>query len=290
MRAALYTRLSCADAGVKETDVVASLRRFAAEVRGWQIAAEISDSRPYPDGERPGLVELGRLIRDRRVDVVVTHRLARLVRHLRHFATFSALLLEHEVELVATEDALDTTDPVGRARFLDLARTLAAIDKEQRSEAAKCGHIRATLKGEAEAFGRPLAVVNPLELLGYWHGGGSQPPLSMSSIAGKLQVSESTVRKRLRELREAGRVDDELRSRNLEAAGGLPKGGRPSKARPVDDAELLVLFQGDRPKPLQTIATTYRMSRDKLAEHLDRLEAAGRLDRARRAANMKGKR
>jgi biotin operon repressor len=84
--------------------------------------------------------------------------------------------------------------------------------------------------------GRPVAAVNPLELLTCWEGRGGRRPLSLREIARKLGVSQATARKRLCELREAGEVDDQARARALAARGGLRRGGRP--ATPLDDADL----------------------------------------------------
>ena len=85
-----------------------------------------------------------------------------------------------------------------------------------------------------------MAVVNPLELLTWWEGRQGRRPLSLRQIAGKLGVSEATARKRLRELREAGKVDDGARVRALAARGALRRGGSP--ATPMEDADLIAVW------------------------------------------------
>jgi DNA-binding transcriptional ArsR family regulator len=82
---------------------------------------------------------------------------------------------------------------------------------------------------------RPARLINPLELLTYWEGRGRQRPLSLREIASRLDLSESTVRARLRALRAAGQVDDTARAQALKNHP-LRKGGRP--ARPIDDRPL----------------------------------------------------
>lgn len=77
--------------------------------------------------------------------------------------------------------------------------------------------------------GRPRKTVNPQELLTWWEGRGGRRPLSLRELARKLGISEATVRKRLRTLREDGQVDDEARAHALAVRGGLRKGGRPAK-------------------------------------------------------------
>ena len=79
--------------------------------------------------------------------------------------------------------------------------------------------------------GRPAIAVNPLELLTWWEGRGGRRPLSLREIGRKLGTSESTVRRHLRTLREAGQLDDQVRTQALANRGGLRKGGRPATLR-----------------------------------------------------------
>jgi DNA-binding transcriptional ArsR family regulator len=79
--------------------------------------------------------------------------------------------------------------------------------------------------------GRPALAVNPRELLTWWEGRGGHRPVSLRELARKLGVSEATVRRRLRDLRNAGQVDDGARAQALAARGGLRKGGRPSRTQ-----------------------------------------------------------
>ena len=76
--------------------------------------------------------------------------------------------------------------------------------------------------------GRPPIAVNPLELLTWWEGRGGRRPLSQRELGRKLGISESTVRRHLRTLREAGQVNDQARTKALATRGGLPQGGRPA--------------------------------------------------------------
>ena len=79
--------------------------------------------------------------------------------------------------------------------------------------------------------GRPPLAVNPLELRLWWEGHGRRRPLSLRELGRKLGTSESTVRRHLRHLREAGQLNADTRARNLATHGGLPKGGRPATHR-----------------------------------------------------------
>lgn len=125
--------------------------------------------------------------------------------------------------------------------------------------------------------GRPVAAVNPLELLTCWEGRAGRRPLSQRETARKLGVSPATVRKRLRALRDAGKIDDQARARALAARGGLRRGGRP--ATPLADADLLAAWsmqlqdarrRGTQPS-LAAIARTLHVSRRRVRARLQEL-------------------
>lgn len=125
--------------------------------------------------------------------------------------------------------------------------------------------------------GRPVAAVNPLELLTCWEGRGGRRPLSLREIARKLGVSQATARKRLQELREAGEVDDQARARALAARGGLRRGGRPAK--PLADADLADAWalqlqaarRRGREPSIAAIARTLHVSRSRVRSRLQEL-------------------
>ncbi|HEX2223280.1 MAG TPA: helix-turn-helix domain-containing protein [Thermoanaerobaculia bacterium] len=121
-----------------------------------------------------------------------------------------------------------------------------------------------SLPEAAEGPRMTCRAVNPLELLTWWEGRGGRRPLSLRELAGKLGVSEATVRKHLRTLRAAGKVDDAVRSRALATRGGLPKGGRP--ANPLDDEDLLALWR-KTPSP-SAVARHLGVSRNRVQARL----------------------
>jgi DNA invertase Pin-like site-specific DNA recombinase len=291
LKAATYVRVSAADAGRSPLPQQDRLRSFA-EGRGWTVELEICDPGPWPEGRRPGLDKLTAAIKAGTVQVVVVQSLDRLARSLRHLANLGGLLVAQDVGLVAMADVLDTTDPGGRARFQDLVEVINGVDKAHRSEASRVGRVRSALKG-ADNWGAPCAEINPLELKGLWEGVAGARPLSTREIAKKLGHSAGTILKYLRELRESGKLDDELRAERLVACGGLRKGGRPSKSGKWNrqrDEELLEVFQGDRPQPISVICRTFRLTRYGLGRHLERLSDAGRLEPGQRAANLQKRR
>ena len=225
MLVALYARTSAADREPVE-QILAELASYAAG-RGWEVTLECVDQGPWPEGRREGLRRLVAAVKAEAVRGVVVRTLSHLARSLRHLSDVGHLLGTQGVALVATEDCLDTTDPGGAIRWRDWLEISGRLDRELRAEAAKLARLRMP----GERWGRPAAVVNPLELLTWWEGRGGRRPLSLRELARKLGVSEATARRRLRRLREAGQVNDTERARALAARGGLRKGGRPEMAR-----------------------------------------------------------
>ncbi|MES1244338.1 MAG: recombinase family protein [Acidobacteriota bacterium] len=222
---ALYARTSAADLGRESAEqILVGLAAYAAG-RGWEVALECADQDPFPEGQRKGLRRLLEAVRAKAVRGVVVRSLSHLARSLRHLNDLGCLLAVQDVALIATEDGLDTTDPGGAIRWRDWLEISGRCDRALRSEAAKLAHLRTP----GQRWGRPAAVVNPLELLAWWEGRGGRRPLSLRDIARKLSISEATARKRLRALRDAGQVDDAARARALASRGGLRKGGRPKK-------------------------------------------------------------
>jgi DNA invertase Pin-like site-specific DNA recombinase len=281
MRAALYTRVSAADLGVTAVDLLAELRRYTKDVRGWQISIELADRGPGIAGRREGLALLTEKIRGRAVDVVVTTSLARLCRSLDHVIDLYDLL--GEVDLVALKDMVDTTTPDGRVRWCDAAQLFRGVRQAQRSEAVRLARIKAAVRGVDDNWGRPVAAINPLELAGYWHGGPDRRPLSIREIAQRMGYGQATIRKHVAVLLDAGKLSLEERQRHLGTAGGLRKGGRPSRSR-IDDEDLLVRWHAGA--SITSLRTTYRCAAAKIRARLDDLRRQGQLNDALRRATL----
>jgi DNA invertase Pin-like site-specific DNA recombinase len=259
LNVALYARTSAADHDkVTCEGILAELGAVAAH-RGWEVTARYADRNPWLQGRRSGLEALKEAVRVGALDLVVVRSLAQIARNLRHLTELGRFFAAHEVGLVALADDIDTTDPGGALRWQDWLRIAAAVDREVRSE-----HVRIARLRSSTPWGAPMVAVNPLELLGLWEGRAGRRPLSQRQIAKRLAISEATVRSRLRELREDGKVDDDVRRRRLQATGGLNKGGRPAK--PLDDAEIAAAWA--RYRSTTGVARALRVGRARLAARL----------------------
>jgi DNA-binding transcriptional ArsR family regulator len=130
--------------------------------------------------------------------------------------------------------------------------------------------MRADTRTSTSRRGRPPAAINPLELSAWWEGRGSRRPLAQSELATRLGVSASTIRKHLRTLRAAGKLDDQARARNL-GAQGLRRGGRPP--RPLKDTDIIAAWAKE---PTVTAVTrTLHVSRTRVRARLQELGLLG---------------
>jgi DNA invertase Pin-like site-specific DNA recombinase len=269
MRVALYARTSAVDQGrITADEILADLAEQAAR-RGWEVGLECSDLGPWLEGRREGLAALATAARQKAMQAILVRSLGHLARSLRHLTELGQLLAAHDVALVALEEEIDTTEPGGAIRWRDWLDISTRLDRQIRSEGAKLARLRSP----GHTWGRPVAVVNPLELLAWWEGRGGRPALSLREIAAKLGVSEATTRKRLHELRQAGQVNDQARTRALATRRPLRKGGHP--ANPINDEALRAEWEvqtrrGTTPS-IATIARNLCVSRSRVRTRLQEI-------------------
>ena len=183
---ALYGRVSTTD---QSTDnQLVPLRAFAS-ARGWTVT-EFTDVASGARKRRPGLDELLRAVRSRKVDVVICAKLDRLARSTHHLVTLAKEWEALGVDLIVLDQAIDTTTPTGRLLFHVLA-AIAEFERDLIRERVKAGMDRARAKGVH--LGRPTKRV-PKEKLESLRRDGT----SIGKIALQLKVSRATVRRRLR--------------------------------------------------------------------------------------------
>ena len=149
-RAAIYVRVSTADQDCQPQ--LEALHHYVT-ARGWS-AKEYADRGVSGAKERrPGLDALLSAARHREVAVVVVTKLDRLARSLHQLVALGREFEALGVDLVVTDQAVDTTTPAGRLLF----HVLAAIAEFERSlirDRVVAGLRRAQERGTRS--GRPI--------------------------------------------------------------------------------------------------------------------------------------
>src|SRR5262245_42325601 len=149
VRAGLYARVSTLDQAPENQ--LAPLRAYAA-ARGW-VATEFVDHGVSGAKERrPALDRLLADCRRRKLDAVVVTKLDRLARSTHHLVVLGRELEALGIELVVTEQALDTSTPAGRLLFAVLG-AIAEFERDLIRERVVAGMRRARSQGVR--VGRP---------------------------------------------------------------------------------------------------------------------------------------
>lgn len=144
-KVAIYSRVSRPD---QEPQVQADALLAYAEARGLEVVAFEDHGVSGARTSRPGFDAMMRAVRRREVDGVVVVKLDRLGRNLHHLLSILGELDALGVQLVAIDDGLDTSTPVGRLFFqirgafaeyeraLIRERTIAGLERAKRQPAA----------------------------------------------------------------------------------------------------------------------------------------------------------
>ncbi len=148
-RAALYARVSTTEQTPENQ--LTTLRAYVA-ARGWVATEFIDHGISGAKERRPALDALLTAARRRNVDLVVCVRLDRLGRSVHHLLGIAKELEALGVDLVATEQAIDTTTPTGRLLFVMLG-AIAQFERDLIRERVIAGLRRA--KAQGRRLGRP---------------------------------------------------------------------------------------------------------------------------------------
>jgi DNA invertase Pin-like site-specific DNA recombinase len=166
---------------------------------------------------RPALDEM--LSQLRAGDVLVIWKLDRMGRSLAHLVELVGNLVTRKVGLVSLNDPIDTTSAQGRLVF-NLFASLAEFERELIRERTQAGLSAARARGRVG--GRPKGLSSEAEATAmaaetlY-----SEKRLSVSTIAGKLHISKSTLYGYLRHRGvEVGPYNKPAQARPTDANGG----------------------------------------------------------------------
>jgi DNA invertase Pin-like site-specific DNA recombinase len=182
-RIALYARVSTHEQTAENQ--ILELRAYCAE-RGWTVAAEYVDiGISGSTTSRPQLDALLAAARRRKVDGVVTWKLDRLGRNLRHLILTLDELTALGVSFVSLGESIDTTTAAGRLQ-LHILGAFAEFERGRITERVHAGIARARQQGKR--LGRRRTSPLP---------DGAPKGLTVRQAAALWQCSKSEAARRL---------------------------------------------------------------------------------------------
>ena len=189
MRVALYLRCSTQEQSVDlQLD---TLRRYATARRLEVVAEYIDHGVSGAKDRRPALDEMMAKAKVRSFDAVAVVKLDRLARSTRHLTQIAAELEALGVDLIVTDQGIDTSTPAGRLLFNVLA-AIGEFELDLIRERTRAGVEAARKRGVR--FGRPRLLNDQQRArIHRLRASGS----SFRGIAKKLGVSKSLVAKEL---------------------------------------------------------------------------------------------
>lgn len=137
IRCAIYTRKSTEEGLEKEFNSLEAQRlsgesyAMSRQFEGWKIIEKRYDDGGYSGGslKRPGLQELLRDIKEKKVDCVIVYKIDRLSRLLMDFVKLLELFNNEGVTFVAVSQSFDTTSTAGRL-MLNIMISFAQYERE----------------------------------------------------------------------------------------------------------------------------------------------------------------
>jgi DNA invertase Pin-like site-specific DNA recombinase len=195
-RAALYVRVSTNNRATRNQavfeqnpEVQEQPLRQMAEQRGWSVARVYSDRMSGASDQRPGLTALMQDARRGAFDVVVVWRFDRFARSIEQLVLALAEFRTLGIDFVSSQEALDTSTPMGKAMFTIIG-AMAELERNVIRERIVAGldHARSRGTKSGAAIGRPRAVFNRAKILELRTEGKS-----WRAIAATLGVGVATV-------------------------------------------------------------------------------------------------
>lgn len=144
IKVCIYARCSTHD---QKAHLQLDALRELAERRGWDIAEEYIDlGQSGAKDKRPALDRLLRDAHRGRFSAVCVWKLDRLARSVRHLVVLADEFKALGIDLVSTQDAIDTTTPAGRFTFHVLG-AVAELERELIRERTRAGLAAARKRG-----------------------------------------------------------------------------------------------------------------------------------------------
>jgi DNA invertase Pin-like site-specific DNA recombinase len=183
-RAVIYTRCG---PGTKTTDN--ELLKEHAERAGYAIVAELSDN-GNSGSEMPAYKRLCTMIARKQVDIVLAWSVDRISCSSTDLVQFLRRLRAEQVDLFLHEQALDTTQPSGKAVF-QLLDVFSDLEKSLLRERILAGLERARSQGKT--LGRPSVASHPsiIAKVRSLREGGT----GVTAIARKLKIGIGTTQR-----------------------------------------------------------------------------------------------
>jgi DNA invertase Pin-like site-specific DNA recombinase len=195
-RAALYVRVSTTNRAARNQAVFEQnpevqelpLRQMA-EQRGWNVTKVYADRMSGSKLDRPGLNALMHDARRGAFDVVVVWRFDRFARSIEQLVLALAEFRTLAIDFVSSQEALDTSTPMGKAMFTIIG-AMAELERNVIRERIAAGMEHAKLHGTKSgvAVGRPRAVFDRARVIEL-----RDADQSWRQIAATLSVSTRTV-------------------------------------------------------------------------------------------------
>ena len=159
LRAVLYLRVSTAEQADSGAGLAAQEQtlRAAAERKGWQIAAVLTDAGASGKSlsGRPALAEALALVESGEADVLAVAKLDRLSRSLLDFAGLMARAQRDGWGLLALDVDVDTTTPSGRL----VANVMASVAEwERETIGQRTKDALAVKRAQGVRLGRPTSL------------------------------------------------------------------------------------------------------------------------------------
>lgn len=184
---AIYARVSTHDQTCENQ--LLELRRYVA-ARGWTATEYVDTGVSGSKDRRPALDELSAGVKRHQVDAVVTWKLDRLGRNLRHLVIFLDDLNARGIAFVTLGEGIDTSTPAGRL-VAGVLGSIAEFERARIQERVRAGLARARAQGKR--LGRRHSPAR--------RDLASCARLSHVAAAARLGVSVPTVKRWRRALR-----------------------------------------------------------------------------------------